>query len=530
MEIEFKFCIPPERLAALSAAVQRGRHTPIRMEARYFDTPDAALASRGMALRLRREGGQWVQTVKALGEGPLDRHEHNVPRGAAGAAGAPALQPGLHAGSPAGDLLLKALAGAAGALAETYGTEMDRITRDLRFAGGVAELALDTGRVVARRGTPQEQEARICELELELKTGDVAGLAALANRWARRHGLVLSTVSKAERGERLLAGQWMRPALRARPSRTNVALAAWDGAALQRSVVAQCLVQILGNASEIVESPGAADTDLSEHVHQLRVGIRRLRTALRELHALAPGRFAPGWDAALRNAAQRLGALRDREHILRTMNAELREAGAPASLRMAGEAACGPAAAEIVRAAAFQATLVELMGFSADATVAPHALAPRDARQALRQKLAALRARVRADGRRIDTLSAAEQHRLRKRLKRLRYLAEFVAPAFQAGDGKAFLHSLRPALAALGRLHDERVARTLYTEIASHDPRAWFGAGWLAAREPHTLAASRKALARIGKVPRLHKADKAGKADKADKAGKPGKPAKHRRL
>ena len=81
MEIEFKFCIPPERLAAVQAAARRGAHAQIRMEARYFDTPDAALSSRGIAFRLRREGNQWVQTVKALGDGPLDREEHNVEGG-----------------------------------------------------------------------------------------------------------------------------------------------------------------------------------------------------------------------------------------------------------------------------------------------------------------------------------------------------------------------------------------------------------------------------------------------------------------
>jgi inorganic triphosphatase YgiF len=81
MEIEFKFCIPPERLAAVQAAARRGTHAHIRMEARYFDTPDAALSSRGIAFRLRREGDQWVQTVKALGNGPLDREEHNVDPG-----------------------------------------------------------------------------------------------------------------------------------------------------------------------------------------------------------------------------------------------------------------------------------------------------------------------------------------------------------------------------------------------------------------------------------------------------------------
>ncbi|MBV7543094.1 CYTH and CHAD domain-containing protein [Acidovorax sp. sic0104] len=525
MEIEFKFCIPPAQLAAVTAAVRRGRHTPIRMEARYFDTPDAALSSRGIALRLRREGDRWVQTVKALGDGPLDRHEHNVERGPASPAGAPALQPGLHAGSPAGDILVRALQGAAGPLAETYGTEMDRITRDIRFAGGMAELALDTGRVVARRGTPQQQEARICELELELKSGPVAGLARLADTWAQQHGLVLSTISKAERGERLLAPQWVRPAVSARPLRAgSAAPLLLDAAHLQRAVLSHCLVQILGNASEIVETT-LPTTDLAEHVHQLRIGIRRLRTALRELDALAPGRFAPHWEPALRDVFQRLGSLRDREQILRAINAELRDAGAPASLLMPLGDTPEHAAADIVRTPAFQSALVDLMGFTADKaepTDGAQALPPKDVRRTLQKKLQSLRTQVLDDGRRIDTLAAPAQHRLRKRLKRLRYLAEFLVPAFDGDEGDAFLQSLRPALAALGRLHDERVASDLYTEIATRDARAWFGVGWLAARRQRTTTVSRKALARIGEVPRLRKAKvpKASKAANAAKAAK----------
>jgi len=542
MEIEFKFCIPPAQLAAVTAAVRRGRHTPIRMEARYFDTPDAALSSRGIALRLRREGDRWVQTVKALGDGPLDRHEHNVERGpASDQEGAPPLQPDLHAGSAAGDILLRALKHAASPLAETYGTEMDRITRDIAFAGGVAELALDTGRVVAHRGTPQQQEARICELELELKSGPVTGLAQLADTWARKHGLVLSTISKAERGERLLAPQWVRPAIGARALRAGSAAQFLDGATLQRAVLGNCLVQILGNASEIIETTEPA-TDLAEHIHQLRIGIRRLRTALRELNGLAPACFAPQWEPALKDVFQRLGGLRDREQILRAINAELREAGAPASLLMPAGDAPGHAAADIVRTPAFQSALIELMGLTADkagpaenpntaetadTAASPEALSAKDVRRKLQKKLQSLRTRVWADGRRVDTLSAPEQHRLRKRLKRLRYLAEFLAPAFDGEEGEkgdAFLKSLRPALTALGRLHDERVAGDLYTEIASQDARAWFGVGWLAARRPRTTTASRKALARIGEVPRLRKV-KMAKANKVAKLVKAEAPA-----
>mgnify|MGYP002039116276 FL=1 len=217
MEIEFKFCIPLDRLAAVQAALRRGRCTAIRMEARYFDTPDGALASRGIAFRLRREGDQWVQTVKALGDGPLDRQEHNVARGPATEGTAPEPQPQLHSGTVAGARLQQALQAAGSPLVETYGTEMDRLTRDITRQGTVVELALDTGRVVAHRGTARQAEAPICELELELKTGPVTGLAALAAQWATRHGLYLSTVSKAERGERLLAAPDRSSPRKARP-------------------------------------------------------------------------------------------------------------------------------------------------------------------------------------------------------------------------------------------------------------------------------------------------------------------------
>ena len=318
MEIEFKFCIPPERLAAVQAALRRGRCTAIRMEARYFDTPDGALASRGIAFRLRREGDQWVQTVKALGDGPLDRQEHNVARGTATEGTAPEPQPQLHSGTVAGARLQQALQAAGSPLVETYGTEMDRLTRDITRQGTVVELALDTGRVVAHRGTAQQAEAPICELELELKAGPVTGLAAFAAQWATRHGLYLSTVSKAERGERLLAApDHSSPRKTRPPSPQYQQLPA--GLALQRAVVAQCLQQILGPASDLAE--GSND---EEQLHQLRIGIRRLRTALRELAPLAPGHLDPAWEPPLVHVFQQLGHLRDRSQVMQRIGAELR--------------------------------------------------------------------------------------------------------------------------------------------------------------------------------------------------------------
>ena len=53
------------------------------------------------------------------------------------------------------------------------------------------------------------------------------------------------------------------------------------GAQIVVAVLQSCLNQILPNASELAAASGD-----SEHIHQLRVGIRRLRTALRELDGL----------------------------------------------------------------------------------------------------------------------------------------------------------------------------------------------------------------------------------------------------
>ena len=102
-EIELKFQIPVQRLAALRRAV--ATHTAVvePLAAVYFDTPDELLARSRVALRLRREGAQWVQTLKAEGASTMQRLEHNValPPSAPGAS-RPALDLGRHQGSEAG--------------------------------------------------------------------------------------------------------------------------------------------------------------------------------------------------------------------------------------------------------------------------------------------------------------------------------------------------------------------------------------------------------------------------------------------
>ena len=107
----------------------------------------------------------------------------------------------------------------------------------------------------------------------------------------------------------------------------------------------------------------------------------------------------------------------------------------------------------------------------------------------LRQRLKKLRSQVVKEGRKFLSLEESRQHQVRKRLKRLRYLAEFVAPLFSARKFKKFITSLKPVQDALGLYNDELTALAAYRALTDKDKNAWFGVGWLSARRaPNALA------------------------------------------
>ncbi|WP_218510965.1 CYTH and CHAD domain-containing protein [Variovorax sp. dw_308] len=501
MEIEFKFQVPARHLKAVEQEVRAAKAVRQHMQAHYFDTKDGALASRGMALRLRKEGQRWVQTAKALGDGPLHRLEHNVDLGGSGGA-RPEPDAQRHAGTPVGDLLDKLLDHGAIALVETFGTDIWRLARHEREGDTTIELALDTGKVMTPPGDGHEGRAsQVCELELELVDGRVQDLVALALRWSQRHGLWFSTVTKAERGQRLMADEEGERALKSSPPVFG-ATDAISGESVQRAVLAACLAHMLPNASAI-----AAGSEDAEVIHQLRIGIRRTRTALRELDALAPGRFDAAWEAPLVEVFRVLGAQRDRALLLSDMQPRLDAAGAPAiDMKPAGDGAqAAPSAGEVVRAPAFQRVLVSLIGFTASPAEedAPAVVDAAATRQVLQARLGRLHKQVVRDGKRFEQLPADEQHRTRKRLKRLRYLAEFVAPLFDKAEVKRYVGSLVPAQDALGEFNDEVVAMAAYREAAATDPHAWFAVGWLAAQQPAGARACRKALRQLAKARRF---------------------------
>lgn len=479
-EFELKLEIPAERLAAVEAAVSAEATTRVRLRALYIDTPDRALARHGIALRLRQENGQWVQTAKARGRGPVERLEHNVPLDAVGD-DVPTPDAARHDDTPLAKPLRQALGAATDPRwAIVFETDVERVLREVRYGESLLELALDQGSIRAA-----DRQATVRELEIELKEGDAADAVSLARGWVARHGLWLSAISKAERGQLLADGQGLGLAVHAeavdypRKARSGQVV----GAAL-----GSCLAQAIGNASAI-----AAGSDDEDHVHQLRVGIRRLRTALRELQPLAP--LDAGCEPALVDAFRALGEHRDQGHVARGFGPRIEAAGGPPLPVAAQPPGLDPG--QVVRAPAFQDALLELLG--QQVAVDPGDRSPR---KHVRRQLQHLWRQVVREGAEFAALDPVSQHRVRKRLKRLRYLSDFAQPLFGRHATHAFLEALKPVQDALGDFNDGQMALQAYRGFVEQEPRALFGVGWLAAtREPQALACEKalRRLARRGK-------------------------------
>uniref|UniRef100_UPI0005B98FEE CHAD domain-containing protein n=1 Tax=Pseudacidovorax intermedius TaxID=433924 RepID=UPI0005B98FEE len=128
----------------------------------------------------------------------------------------------------------------------------------------------------------------------------------------------------------------------------------------------------------------------------------------------------------------------------------------------------------------------------------------------LRHRLRRLHRQSLRDAERFDQLDDDQRHRTRKRLKRLRYLAEFVAPLLDAGRTARYLDQLRPAQDALGLFNDQVTARRLYEQAAEQDAHAWFAIGWLAAQQPRTAKKAGKALRRLADAPKFWKGRRKG--------------------
>lgn len=218
------------------------------------------------------------------------------------------------------------------------------------------------------------------------------------------------------------------------------------------------LAQIAANA------PGVARGDDPEYLHQLRVGIRRLLSAMRAFRPLLRRKRADAVARPLRAMMRVFGAARDWDVLCFTL------ARAKASKSLVARAheqrsTVAGAARELASSRTFESAQSRVLRWLKSDPWRSHA-APNDPLLGYaRRSLERAHRRLHKRARRIDWRDPARRHALRIALKRLRYGCDFFAACFPHQAVRPFVARLARLQDSLGELNDIAVARALLDEL-----------------------------------------------------------------
>lgn len=430
-ELELKLEIEAKHADKLRALpMLAGTPRVERLTSTYFDTPKGKLRRNGWVLRVRRHGDAWIQTVKNAGDGAglFAREEWE-----ADVAGP---EPDLRAiaASPLKELIKPHQFRH---LVPIFRTEVERTSWQLRSRGAVIELSLDEGEIHAG-----DESAHLGELELELKEGGATALVSMARRLARHVPARLGMQSKSERGFALARGKRISAAKATPVSlRADASIATGLGA-----IVSACLKHYRLNEPLLVKERD------SEALHQLRVAVRRLRTALWLFKPVAKDEEFAGFSDQLRIFTRELGAARNIDVILATLAEQDPVRG---QLEKDRDLLYG----RIIRkfgGRKLRNLGLELLAWAhfgewrrtskADKSLMPFAL----------KRLDRLWSNIDQPPGNLSDLSAVERHRLRIMSKKLRYALEFLSEPLD-GCGKPqqkFIDAAEGLQDSLGLLND----------------------------------------------------------------------------
>jgi inorganic triphosphatase YgiF len=490
-ETELKLRIAPDAVARLARhplvkSLRRSRSRTSTLVSTYFDTEDDSLARAGVALRLRRDGKRWVQTVKgprhgAHGAGLTTRSEFQWP------VPGRALDPLRYAVTPFRRELGKAQRHGVDA---RFTTEIRRTTIPLTFADSTqALLCIDVGEV-RTEGSGPVMQMPVHEIEIELEAGNPARLYELAHALAADVPLALEPLTKAERGHALLHPKPPAPA-RALDAELRGRMTA--GAAVA-AIIRACLAQIEANAHGLVSGEDP------EWIHQMRIGVRRLRACLSLARRGFPTARVEPVRVEARWLAHALGPARDFDVFSLDTLPAFREAvarGADAApLEPALRALASRAAARrrevhaTARAAVASPRFLRLILAAGALAVAPgadlaaegNAVLERPAREFVRPLLKRRHRVLLELGVGIAHAAPEARHAARLAAKKLRYATEFFAPLFAKKRTRSYRKALAALQEELGAWNDAAVAARLAGDLAGADaPAAAAFSGWAAA-------------------------------------------------
>jgi triphosphatase len=485
-EIELKLVVDPERLVDFNetpiiAANARSKGSRKHLKTVYYDTPERKLRRQGLSLRVRQSGTRFTQTVKTESEeDPLTRGEWE--------ASVPSIEPDVALAAPFVPAKLRSDL-ENHPLEPVFTSDIHRHLRLVDLPSGTVEVAFDHGSLKADGRT-----LPVSEIELELKAGGAGAIYELALRLAE-HGPVRPSIqAKSERGFDLAEDM---PPTAPKPRRLRL-----DPSVPLDDVFTQILRACLHHLLQSL--PVAEDGRDVEGVHQLRVALRRLRSALHlmrsvgSLSMLELLRSEAKWLASNLSAAREWDIFKGETlpGIARSCPfvagfdaldevAERRRAAAYRKVRLVLSDS---------RCATFVLSLgawIEARGWRSD--VAPENLGElaEPAIAFAQHTLSAQFAKVLKRGRHLKSMSPGERHRLRLAVKKLRYGTDFLLPL--CGEGKSvkrFRDRLIGLQEELGSYNDMATTASLLSGLGVESPNSGTAAAAIAGWQAHGMVSA----------------------------------------
>jgi triphosphatase len=490
-EIELKLIVDADRLADFNnapvmTANARGKGTRKHLKAAYYDTADRALWRNRLTLRVRRSGARHTQTVKSeLGDDPLRRGEWE--------ASVPSMTPDLALAMPfIPDKIRDDLQ--THPLEQVFTTDIRRHQRLVDMPTGTVEVAFDQGLLNAG---PRSEP--VSEIELELKQGSASAIYELALRLAE-HGPVKPSIrTKSARGFDLAAD--VPPSAR-KPRKLSLEpqIPLDDAFA---TILRSCLHHLMQ------AMPAAEDGRDPEGIHQLRVSLRRLRSAFdlmrstgSQLNRLEALRAEASW------LARHLSPARDWD-IFKKDTLPTIARGCPA---VSGFGALEEVAEEN-RSAAYDTVRgvladrrcarfvielggwIEARGWRSD--VSPEGLGQlaEPAINFAGRLLSERHLKALKRGKHFKTLSTEERHRVRLAVKKLRYAVDFLLPMYgQRKSTKRYFDRLADLQEELGTYNDMAVTSSLLTDLKTDTHDGGHAAAAIAGWQAHAMVGAESRL------------------------------------
>ena len=426
-----------------------------------FRTAKSKLREHGLVLRVRHTGENRLQAIKSVEKGARgtfgrDEWEEEVK------SDAPDLK--LVNGTALEPLATKKLQRR---LRPIFETVVERTTFPIRAGDADLEVSVDHGFIKAKG----RREA-ISEIEIELKDGDPAEIAHVADRLAGSAAITYMAQSKPERGYALSAGEAVKP-VRAGTIELDPEVSAAEAFQI---VALSCLDHAIANARAVREGE-------TEGIHQMRVGLRRLRAAISLFKELLPGPETEKIKTELKWLTEQLGPARGFDVLIEGRVRPMHRSGPiTAELgvleddlevkRNAGlEKAKAALDTERYRELGVRTALWVING-EWSTSPEPLLIARRDrsAEEYAAEHLAKRIQKILKRLEKIEDLDAPRRHKLRILVKKLRYACQFFASLFdgrkQAMQRRRFSKILKNLQGSLGNLNDIEVHKRLAAAVA----------------------------------------------------------------